>query len=170
MRLYAGKVTTIAEEIVRELSASQAIELENADEARLDVEAVLREYLRRDRELFEEARARLEQRGMGHSGIGRMRAQLARERGLPPPEEALPYLVDQILEMLFHSRNVAEVFADDVTLRKQITPVLRRHMDVDGEVDREVRARIRNLEEGTAAFEIEYGKVLEQIRRKRGLS
>ena len=55
-------------------------------------------------------------------------------------------------------------------LRKKITPILRKHMDVDTELDLEVRGRIKNLEEGTAAFDIEYAKVTEQMRRKKGLT
>jgi hypothetical protein len=43
-------------------------------------------------------------------------------------------------------------------------------MDVEGELDSEVRGRIKNLEEGTAAFDIEYAKVMEQMRRKKGLT
>jgi hypothetical protein len=32
-----------------------------------------------------------------------------------------------------------------------------------------VRDRIKNLEEGTSAWEVEYAKVLEQIKQKHGL-
>ncbi len=71
--------------------------------------------------------------------------------------------------MLFHSNNVAEIYAEDVELRKKITPILKRHMDVEGELDKEVRSKIKNMEEGTAAFEVEYEKVMSQMKRKRGL-
>ena len=33
----------------------------------------------------------------------------------------------------------------------------------------EARARLKHLEEGTGAYEIEYQKILDQIRRARGL-
>jgi hypothetical protein len=72
--------------------------------------------------------------------------------------------------MLFHSANVEEVFADDVELRTDITPILKKHLEVDVELDREVRARIRNLEEGTAQYEVEYQRVLDQIKRKKHLA
>jgi len=40
---------------------------------------------------------------------------------------------------------------------------------VDDELDEEVRRKIKNLEEGTATWEIEYSKVLDQMKRNRGL-
>ena len=50
-----------------------------------------------------------------------------------------------------------------------MTPILRRHMEIDSGLDAEVRSKIKNLQEGTAAFEVEYAKVMEQIKHKRGL-
>ena len=62
------------------------------------------------------------------------------------------------------------VVADDSVLRSKIQVVLKKHMAVDQEVDLEVRNRIKNLEEGTAAWEVEYQKVMEQVKRRRGVS
>ena len=39
------------------------------------------------------------------------------------------------------------------------------HLDVDDEIDREARARLKHLQEGTSAFDIEYNKTVDQIRR-----
>jgi uncharacterized protein len=47
--------------------------------------------------------------------------------------------------------------------------VMKKHLDVDDEIDREARARLKHLQEGTSAFDIEYNKTVEQIRRARGL-
>jgi len=38
-----------------------------------------------------------------------------------------------------HSANVEEVFAEDVEMRRKMAPILKRHMAVDEEVEREVR-------------------------------
>jgi hypothetical protein len=40
---------------------------------------------------------------------------------------------------------------------------------VDDEIDREARARLKHLQEGTGAWEIEYQKTIELLRRSRGL-
>ena len=170
MRLYRGKVEAIAEDTIRALTGGDLIEVENEAEARLDIESVLKEYLRLDREIVEEAKNRMETRGLGYSHLGRVKGQVAKERGVAEGDETLPYLLEQILNILFHSNNIGEIFAEDADLRKLITPILRKHMDVDTDLDREVRSKIKNLEEGTSTFEIEYSRVMEQIKQKRGLS
>ena len=40
---------------------------------------------------------------------------------------------------------------------------------VDDAIDVEVRQRIKNLQEGTSAWEVEYGRVMDQIKRKHGI-
>ena len=42
-------------------------------------------------------------------------------------------------------------------------------MQVDEELDQEVRQRIKNLQEGTAAWDVEYAKVMDQIKTKHGI-
>jgi len=170
MRLFRGKVELIAEDVITSLKASGDIEVESEPEARLDVESVLKEFLRLDKEVVEEAKNRMEVRGLGYSQLGRVRSQVAKERGTPSQDEVLPYLLDQILNLLFHSNHISEIFADDAELRKKVTPILKKHMDVENDLDREVRSKIKNLEEGTSTFEVEYARVMEQIKQKRRLS
>jgi hypothetical protein len=169
MRLYSGKIGPIVEDLVRELTAQGDIEVEDDAEVRLDLEAVLKEFVRREREMMDEAKERMQREGLVYSQLGRVRQRVAKEMGFPQQDETLPYLIDQILNMLFHSANVAEIYADDTTLRKKMTPILRRHMEVESGLDAEVRSKIKNLQEGTAAFEVEYAKVMDQIKHKRGL-
>ena len=169
MRLYSGKIGPIVDDLVRELTAQNDIEVEDEMEVRMDLEAVLKEYVRRERQLIDESKDRMEREGMGYSKLGKMRQRVAKEMGFPQQDETLPYMIEQLLNMLFHSANVAEIYADDVTLRKKMTPILRRHMEVETGLDAEVRSKIKNLQEGTAAFEVEYAKVMDQIKHKRGL-
>ena len=51
MRLFRGKVELIAEDVITSLKASGDIEVENEPEARLDIESVLKEFLRLDKEV-----------------------------------------------------------------------------------------------------------------------
>lgn len=170
MRLFSGKVTTISEEIVRTLTSDQDIETEASSEVVLDIESVLKEYLRFERSISDEAKNRMESRGLPYAQLGKLRSQVAKEKGAPQADDILPYLLDQILNMLFHSRNVDEIYADDADLRKKLVPILRKHMDVSGELDEEVRAKIKNLEEGTATFEIEYQRIMGEMKRNKGLA
>jgi hypothetical protein len=170
MRLFSGKIPVISDDIVRLLTSEGDIETEQPNEVVLDIESVLKEYLRYERSVADEAKNRLESRGLPYAQLGKVRSQVAREKGAPQNDDVLPYLLEQILSLLFHSKNVDEIFAEDTELRKKITNILRKHMDVGGELDEEVRAKIRNLEEGTATFEIEYQRVMGELKRKKGLS
>ena len=89
--------------------------------------------------------------------------------GFKTGDEGIEYIINQMIEFLLISRNVEEVFAADNTLRQKIFAVMKKHLDVDDEIDREARARLKHLPEGTTAFDIEYNKIVEQIRRARGL-
>ncbi|MDD9942366.1 MAG: DUF507 family protein [Myxococcales bacterium] len=170
MRLYRGKIEIIADEIISTLTQAGDIEVADAAEAKLDIEAVLKEYLRLDREVLDEAKNRMEVRGLGYGNLGRVKSQVAKERGAPQHDDVLPYLLEQILNILFHSHNIDEIYAEDVVLRKKLTPLLRKHMEVDSELDREVRSKIKNLQEGTSDFEVEYGRVMGQLKDKYNLS
>ena len=66
-------------------------------------------------------------------------------------------------------RDIDEVFADDATLRRKLRDIVKKHMTVDDELDKEVRQRIKNLEEGSQTWDIEYNRVLEQMKNKLGL-
>ena len=78
-------------------------------------------------------------------------------------------MTTQIIESFMQSTHVEEIFADDATLRKRMADILKKHMQVDDEIDAEVRRRIKNLEEGTATWEVEYQKALDQIKKNRRL-
>lgn len=169
MRLYRSQIDHIAEDILRGLTKEGHIELADEDEARLDIVAVLKEFIRQDRKIVDEAKAQMERQGMSYSMLGKVKSQVAKERGFPEPGDQLPYLVGQLITMLFHSNNVEEIFCEDFVLRRFITKVVRDHTSSESELDREVRGKIRNLEQGTAAFEVEYQRVLESIKRRKHL-
>jgi len=169
MKLYAGKIDSIAAEIVMRLSQDGDIELSDRGEAELDVVSVLKEYLRTDRELTERAKDILEIRGLDYSNFSRTKRSLAEQKDFGLGEEGVVWIVNQLLEVFMQSRHIEEIFADDPTLRRKVKDILNKHMTVDEELDREVRERIRNLEEGTQTWEVEYGRVMEQMKTKHGL-
>jgi hypothetical protein len=170
MKLYTGKIPTIAAEMIRSLVEAQEIEVNDPNEAQLDIEAVLKEYVRVDRELTDKAKDLMEERKLSYGQFGKLKRALAEEKGFVQGEESTTYMANQILESFMQSSHVDEVFADDVTLRKKLKEILRKHMMVDEELDEEVRRRIKNLEEGSQSWELEYQRAMEQIKRKHGLS
>lgn len=170
MRLYATKIPIIAKEIIRQLTAAQQLEVNNPDEAELDIQSVLKEYVRRDREVTEETKDILERRGLSHSQFGKVKRQVAERKAHGMGDEGMIWICNQILETFMQSQFVEEVFAGDVELRKAMTEIIRKHTAVDEELDTEVRQRIKNLAEGSAQWDVEYARVMEQIRRNRGLT
>ena len=169
VKLYTGKIPTIAEEMIRTLNQDGDIEVGDTHEAQLDIEAILKEYVRLDRELTDKAKDLMEQRNLPYGQFGKLKRSMADEKGFALGEEATAWIANQILESFMASAHVEEVFAEDVVLRKKVREILRKHMMVDEELDEEVRRRIKNLAEGTQTWEIEYARAMEQIKRKHGL-
>ena len=169
MRLYSGKVSAIASEVVRALLASNDVEAESPKEVEADIAAVLKQYLADERDVNERAKDVLERTGKPQTEFQRVRALVADEKGIKVGDETLDYLLDQVVEMLMHSGNVDEVYVEDVELRRRMAPVFKKHMAVDSSLDADVRAQLKHVREGTRDWEIEYAKVLEQVKRRRGL-
>ncbi|MCA9680385.1 MAG: DUF507 family protein [Kofleriaceae bacterium] len=169
MKLYAGKVDSIAAEVIQKLGSDGDIEVSDANEAQLDVASVLKEYIRLDRELTERAKDILEIRGLPTSQLGRTKRQLAEQKDFGLGEEAVTWICNQLVETFMQSKHVDEVYADDITLRRKIKEIVRKHMAVDDDLDQEVRQRIKNLQEGTSAWDVEYARVMDQIKQKHGL-
>jgi len=169
MRLYSGKIPTIAGEIVKTLMDAGDIAVLDRGEAEMDAQAVLKEYLRLDREITERAKDILQKRGLPYEQFGKVKRTLAHEKGLGLGEEGLEWMTGQMIESFMQSPHIEEIFSEDTVLRKRMADILKKHMLVDEELDEEVRRKIKNLEEGTATWEIEYTKVLDQMKRNRGL-
>src|SRR5688500_15253132 len=145
MRLYPGKVETIAAEIITALTQAGDIEVSDPNEAQLDAAAVLKEYIRVDKELTERAKDILEIRGLPHSALGRTKRQLADQKEFGLGEDGVTWICNQLVETFMQSRHVEEVYADDVTLRRKIKEIVRKHMAVDDELDQEVRSEERRV-------------------------
>ena len=169
MRLYSGKVGSIAKDIVRTLLASEAIEAEDPREVERDIESVMTSYLQVERDVNDKTRELLQRTGRGQNEFSRVRAQIAESHGIKVGDEMLDYLLDQVVEMLMHSQNVDEVYCEDVELRRAMRPAFRSHLAADAELDAEVRAQLKHVKEGTHMWDIEYARALETVKRRKGL-
>ena len=169
MKLFSGKIGIIAAELVKVLAEQNAIDTEEPAEVELDVEAVLKEYVRTDRHLTEKSKDICEEKGLPFSSFPKIKKQLAPRRGFAIGDDALDYLMDQIIGAFMHSRFVEEIFSEDHELKVLMRTIIRKHTEIEDELDKEARAKIKNLQEGTQDWEIEYAKTMSQIKRKRGL-
>jgi uncharacterized protein len=171
MRLYPKLVPIIAREVIDRLSKDKDVEVEatRMADAELDLSAIMREYLANEERVNQATREALERRGYDFSKFNQVKREMSDVRGFKLGDDGIEFIINQMLEFLLISRNVEEVFADDTTMRPKILQVMKKHLDVEEDIDREARGRLKHLQEGTSAFEIEYQKTLEQIRRARGL-
>lgn len=171
MRLYGKAIPAIARDIIARLMEDGDIEVEpmRVADAEQDVAAIMKQYLADEETVNQAAKEALERRGYDHSQFNRVKREMADVRGHRLGDEGIDYVINQILEFLLISRNVEEVFAEDRVMRKKVFAILKKHLDVDDEIDREVRARLKHLEEGTADWEIEYRRQVDQIKRLKGL-
>jgi uncharacterized protein len=169
MRLFSSHISSISTECVRVLLAANDIEAESPKEVEADVESVLKSYLHSEQEVNDRTKELLERTGRGTTEFNRVREQIAESKGIKVGDETLDYLLDQVVEMLNHSHNVEEIYVEDIVLRRKMAPIFKKHMGVDSSLDADVRAQLRHVKEGSSTWDIEYQRVLEQVKRKKGL-
>jgi uncharacterized protein len=169
MRLYQGRIPPIATDIVKALVSNGDIDTETPKEVAADIEAVLKGYLDADRQMTEEAKDLVQSRNLPQRELGRIKRLVSEQKKIPIGDESLDYLLDQIVAMMMYSNNVDEIYVEDVELRRKMAPILKREMAVDEQLEKETRARLGHMQEGTRTWEIEYQRVLEDIRRRKGL-
>ena len=119
--------------------------------------------------LSERARDLMAERNLPPSELGRTRRLVADQRKIKIGDEAIDYLLDQLLEMLMHSNNVDEVYAEDYELRRRMREPLRRQEVEEESLQQEVRSKLKHVQEGTALWEVEYRRMMEDIKRRKGL-
>jgi len=172
MKLYAKAIPAISRDVVASLMADGDIEVETLRiaDAEQDVAAILKEYLAAEERVNQATREALERRGYDHSKFHSVKREMADVRGFKMGDEGIDYVINQMLEFLLISRNIEEVFGEDPAMRRKIFQVFKKHLDVDEEIDREARGRLKHLAEGTQAWEVEYQKAVEAIRRNKGLA
>ena len=171
MRIYRKVIPKISKDVIRSLLANRAIEVEDGrrDEAELDVAGVLVEYLNALDRISTDAHDALQRHGLAMESLGRVKRSLAESRRVATGESALEYVIDRIIDALFNSKNIEEVFAEDLELRGMVQESIRKYLGVDEELDREVRGRLKNLREGTSEWEVEYGRLIDQMRHSKAL-
>jgi hypothetical protein len=169
MRLHSAKVPQIAAEMVNALLVEGVVESDSPKEVGLDIQSVLNQYIRDEQEISEQAKNMLAARNLPQTDFNRIRKLVAEERKLKLGEDAIDYLLDQLVEMLMHSANVDEIFAEDYVLRRKMRDPLRRQFAEDEEIEQQIRGQLKHVQEGTSVWEVEYRRMAEDIKRRKGL-
>lgn len=169
MLLPPHKVPDIAREMLQLLQQSELIETDVPREVQMDLEAVLNQYIKTEQELIARTRQTLDSRGLTNKDFGRVLQSLAEQKAFKVGEEAMDYLLEQLLEMVLGSTNIEEIYGEDHEIRRELRIPLRKLGEQREKVEREVRSQVRHNEEGSPLWEIEYHRMMEEIRRRRGL-
>ncbi|HVZ33252.1 MAG TPA: DUF507 family protein [Polyangiaceae bacterium] len=167
MWLTRAKLPALATNIVKSLVDPELIETENRDEVQADVLAVLEQYLRDEQEISNRARDLAAGRGGAPTDQNRIKRELARKQGVGVGDEAIDYLLNQLVEMLMHSGGVEEIFAQDHELRLAMRAPLRAEQAAAEQVDEVIRKRLKHVEEGSSQWEVEYQRLREEVQRRR---
>ena len=171
MRIYKNKIPKIAMDVISSLASTEAIDVtpDKVSEAEMDIRAILDGYVRTEQIVVDEAKEIMEQKGLAYNEFRRIKRTVAQEHKHITGEDGTGWIINQVIEVLLHSPNVDEVFDDDLSLRKKIHDAFKRNIVDEDQLDEEVRARIKNVREGTADWDIEYQKVMREVKRKHGL-
>src|SRR5438105_3385573 len=118
------------------------------DEAELDLAAVMVEYMNEEERIIAETKETMARRGLSQERFSQVKKSLAEARGFKIGEEGIEFVLDQMLEALFSSKNIAEVFSDDKELRVFMRSVFEKYTGVDEELDKEARLEVRTDGDG----------------------
>jgi hypothetical protein len=169
MRLHSPRVPGIAGEMMKALLDAKDIETQAPNEVKADIESVLEQYIRDEQATTERAKDIVASRGLPQTEYQRVRKLAAEEKGIKIGEDAIDYVLDQLVEMLMHSANVDEVFAEDYELRRKMRDPLRKQLVEEEAFEQEIRGRLKHVQEGTGLWEVEYRRMMEDMRRRKGL-
>jgi hypothetical protein len=170
MRLQKTQLGTISRQIVKALVDAGDIEVVERREVERDLESVLGSYLTQLDQVLARARDLVQQRGLPQGEYGRIKRLAADQAGIKVDDDALDYVLDQLVSMLMTSENVEEVFGEDHQLRKRMRQFLMADEAAEQDIEAAVRSKLKHVEEGTRMWEIEYARMKEEIKRRRGSS
>src|SRR5579871_2127495 len=122
MALYRKVIPKIAKDVIRTLCSKQAIVVDEAHlaEAELDLAAVIVGHLDAEEAISKEAADTLVRLGMPKDKFNQMKQRFAERRGIKIGEDGIDFLLNQLVEALFASKNIEEIFEEDVELRRII--------------------------------------------------
>lgn len=171
MALYRKVIPKIARDVIRTLVSGEAIEVEESrlSEAELDLAAVIVGHLDEEEEISREAADTIARLGLPKERFSQMKQKLAERKGIKIGDDGNDFLLNQLVEALFASKNIEEVFAEDNELRKIIRDCMNKAVQVSDDIAAEAKSRLKNIREGTPEWDIEYPRMIAQIKRQKGL-
>jgi hypothetical protein len=169
MRLVRSQLPSLSRQIVKALVDGGDIEVDNQREVERDIESVLGTYVTQTDDVISRARDLVQQRGLPQGEFARIKKLTAEQAGIKIGDDGLDYVLIQVLEMLMHSSSVEEVYSEDLALKRKIRKFLRADEGSQDSLEAEVRSKLKHVQEGSRLWEIEYSRMKEEIKRRRGI-
>ncbi len=169
MQLHKGQLPSVSRAIVKSLVDGGDIEVGSQREAARDVESVLSNYVSQLDQVLSRARTMVQQRGLPQGEFGRVKRLCAEQAGIKLDDDALDYVLEQLIQMLMHSESIEDVFSEDHVLKRRMRGHLGSGDSTDARIEQEVRNKLKHVKEGTRVWEIEYARMKADIKRRRGL-
>lgn len=171
MALYRKIIPQIARDILRNLCIQEAIEVDDAkmQEAELDLAGVMVAHQNIEEKISQEASDTIARLKLPKEKFLQMKQKFAEKYKVKVGDESIEYLIEQLLEALFASKNIEEIFASDTDLRKIIKSCMDKTLKISSEIEQEAKSRLKNIKEGTPEWDIEYPRMVSLLKRQKGL-
>src|SRR4030095_2072204 len=109
MRLHRGQIPGLCRSIVKALVEAEEIEVTDPLAVERDLDSVLNKYLHDVDRVLAHARYLVQQRGLPQGEFARIKVLCAEQAGIKIDDDALDYVLEQLIHMLMNSDSVEEV-------------------------------------------------------------
>ena len=171
MKINKKIIASTARGYVNLLIDSGMIEVEKTKrlEAEMDVAAVLLDYVDTEAQLNKETERELMMRDLGSENFLRVKKSISERRKIKIGKLAEKKIAKQIIEVLYLSKNIEEIYGTDEELEFAFEAVLLRYERVIKELDVEIKKKLKHLIEGSSEWDIEYLRVMNALKKQKGL-
>lgn len=84
-------------------------------------------------------------------------------------DERLHHIAGEVVRSLWASDHIEEVYVDDDKIHKFVTDVFQHHLVVDERLREEAKSRLKNVEFGSMEWDVQYRRVMDELREREGL-
>jgi len=161
----------ISLKVIETLTGDGSIEVSpgNKQEVAKDLEAIMEEFLRRDRNIRRETKDMMSRMTLPYDQFGMQKSKISKRKNHPTGPDIEKFLSRQFIESFMISNFVDEVYSEDDHMYKKLLQVLRDfHVD-ENEIRNEAMSRIMNITKGTVEYEISLQNAIREVKKKRGL-
>ena len=84
-------------------------------------------------------------------------------------QKRIEHLTNKIMKEFWENPNIAEIYSDNSLLKTKIHKIFNKYCNFDQKLDEEVKKKLKHLKPGSQEYEIEYNKIMDEMKRIRKL-